>query len=606
MWRFLNGRWNSFHYLLFILAILVITLGSVTFFTQNQIIDQSEEYSKENSIEFDKTPADSSMKYDSNFRLQNLLDKYERIKSSVHDTANAATAAVITPVNVEKKDTLEQVLDCPRMTRKRWPWYGTPAYHVIKDEHQAWSWVKTFLAAACEGCRNATEEGLLQRMMLQANQHLASSLSSRKIASLRFAPVNASVIDERITSLVSDPQTQIQRTVIPRSFCTNDTNCLPAPFLPLRTTSDVLSLTGSLDDLHDMTQIITCSSAEFLFTTLYTEPKDDINNDRYATMFYDWLNVMYFEYDWIPLATNEQTCQARFNCSIWIAWRKWKEGERLEFLPPAADGTLPYEVERLSSFFSNPDPGACYRREHFGGTYDHETAQSKIDGRYTLCMDRFPNRSPEDCLVYSFGIRDDWRFDDQMHSLGCSVASFDPSLYQNSSQRAAHHFFYKWGLVTSPEHMSGNTPPAEWTLKTVNQIRRDLNHTHRKLDVLKMDCESPEMTFLDAPDAWEVLANVGQLALELHWLPPGWQVAPKDFDGARVLRNMARIVHRVEKMGFVMFFSRPTPKWVGFDFRAYNRTVTPVSGAEAFVYEVSFLNSNAVGKKSRGGAVLQI
>ncbi|XP_055335044.1 uncharacterized protein LOC129586071 [Paramacrobiotus metropolitanus] len=514
------------------------------------------------------------------------------VKAGILDSLAKSASNLFTSA-VDAFSYYDESNECGRLRNKRAAWYGSAAYPVITDESQAWSWVKTFLGAACAGCRNDSKSELFDRVLHPLKQKAKSSDSAQRIAVIRFAQLPPPELETRVGSLAKKNSMEVQRTNISRSFCTNDTHCRPASSLPIRTVADFILITGSVADFYDMTQIVACQSdADYLLTTIYTEPRDDINNERYATLFHDWLNVMYFEYDWIPFVTNEHLCdESRFNCTIWIAWKKYQPEEPLTFFPPAADGSLPYEIERLSSFFNKPDQSACIRREQFGGSYDNEVAKIKVDGMYTLCMDIFPNRSPDDCLVYSFGIRDDWRFDDQLHSMGCSVFSFDPSIEQNTSQRAAHHYFYKWGLVYGREHFAVKRPD-DWILKTVQQIRVDLNHTKRKLDVIKMDCESSEMTFLDGEKAAETLRSVGQLALEVHWMPADWGRSPEDFNGVKVVRNMARIIHRLEKLGFVMFFSRPTPKQSGFDFRAYNRSSVEVTGSQSFVYEVSFLNTD--------------
>jgi len=57
--------------------------------------------------------------------------------------------------------------------------------------------------------------------------------------------------------------------------------------------------------------------------------------------------------------------------------------------------------------------------------------QDEIDGAYYLCKDKqhwpFHNDSTsEKCLVYSFGIDWDFKFDDEIARQGCEVHAFDP------------------------------------------------------------------------------------------------------------------------------------------------------------------------------------
>ena len=50
----------------------------------------------------------------------------------------------------------------------------------------------------------------------------------------------------------------------------------------------------------------------------------------------------------------------------------------------------------------------------------------KYPGKF-VCLDRLLE-DKEDCLVYSFGIQQDWSWEDQMDMLGCSVQAFDPTV----------------------------------------------------------------------------------------------------------------------------------------------------------------------------------
>lgn len=96
------------------------------------------------------------------------------------------------------------------------------------------------------------------------------------------------------------------------------------------------------------------------------------------------------------------------------------------------------------------------------------------DGQYTVCLDKLlPTSAPLGCLVYSFGVSDDWEFDDWMAAHGCDVYSFDPSIKTESYRRSVSHWFYNWGLGT------GNA--NNWTLFTIDQIREKLGHVGRKV-----------------------------------------------------------------------------------------------------------------------------
>ena len=52
------------------------------------------------------------------------------------------------------------------------------------------------------------------------------------------------------------------------------------------------------------------------------------------------------------------------------------------------------------------------------------------------------------CMVYSFGINDDWSFEDLMDSSGCTVNAFDHTV-DFPSRRGTNTHFYKLGLGSS-------------------------------------------------------------------------------------------------------------------------------------------------------------
>ena len=59
-----------------------------------------------------------------------------------------------------------------------------------------------------------------------------------------------------------------------------------------------------------------------------------------------------------------------------------------------------------------------------GGKWPHPYIG--VDGDKFVCMDDFQSDDP--CLVYSFGIANDWTFEDFITQFGCSVFAYDPSV----------------------------------------------------------------------------------------------------------------------------------------------------------------------------------
>ena len=67
-----------------------------------------------------------------------------------------------------------------------------------------------------------------------------------------------------------------------------------------------------------------------------------------------------------------------------------------------------------------------------------------VDGDKYVCMDRILNNSP--CLIYSYGIRDDWTFEDYMAGEhGCTVWAHDHTV-DFPAKRGDNINFEKQGL----------------------------------------------------------------------------------------------------------------------------------------------------------------
>ncbi|KAK3102929.1 hypothetical protein FSP39_015005 [Pinctada imbricata] len=166
-----------------------------------------------------------------------------------------------------------------------------------------------------------------------------------------------------------------------------------------------------------------------------------------------------------------------------------------------------------------------------------------VDGGWEVCLDRryLPGES---CLVYSFGIKDDWSFDEEMSNYyHCEVNSFDPSLdIQNHTHTPGVHF-YNIGLSSKdkiiPGMVYGNESKrlGNWTLRTLQSILLDLGHLNRTIDVIKIDIEGTEWGSIPNMISSGILSNVKQFLVEFH--------GQGDVASLRVLRMLYDIGFRI-------------------------------------------------------------
>ncbi|XP_076097057.1 uncharacterized protein LOC143067592 isoform X1 [Mytilus galloprovincialis] len=132
------------------------------------------------------------------------------------------------------------------------------------------------------------------------------------------------------------------------------------------------------------------------------------------------------------------------------------------------------------------------------------------DGGWNVCHDK-PYRPSYPCLVYSFGINWDFSFDDAVvKTYGCDVQSFDPSMNQPDFRRGDQIWFHNLGISNTTSR-KGN-----WNVSSLKDILKNLNHTSRRIDLLKIDVEKSEWESF--PDMIQTgsLRNTRQLLVEFH------------------------------------------------------------------------------------------
>lgn len=197
------------------------------------------------------------------------------------------------------------------------------------------------------------------------------------------------------------------------------------------------------------------------------------------------------------------------------------------------------DLEELYHRYLSNIQAPCKQQIHLGNIYD---------GGYDVCQD--PKYAPPtDCLVYSFGILRDFTFDDGVRqSLGCEVHSFDPSngMADHTHNPGVH--FHSTGIGDRDEINADN-----WKMRTLRTIRKELGHTRRNIDILKIDIESSEWKALPDILATGQLVGVKQLLLELHSLVHGSWSIDRSHQG---YRHYLTILRQLYDLGFRTYFYR--------------------------------------------------
>ncbi|KAK0048814.1 methyltransferase-like protein 24 [Biomphalaria pfeifferi] len=169
------------------------------------------------------------------------------------------------------------------------------------------------------------------------------------------------------------------------------------------------------------------------------------------------------------------------------------------------------------------------------------------DGGWEVCDD--PDVRPRDpCIVYSFGINNDFSFDDDVATVyGCHVFSFDPSMTKmpEAINRSDKVHFHRIGL-------DGRTyvNAINWSLYTLQDIRKKLGHQGEVIDVIKMDIENSEWPAIPEMTESGAFDKVKQLFLEYHM-----EKTDRNF-----LLPKLKAIQLVEKAGFKKFYAHKNPE----------------------------------------------
>lgn len=134
-----------------------------------------------------------------------------------------------------------------------------------------------------------------------------------------------------------------------------------------------------------------------------------------------------------------------------------------------------------------------------------------LDGGWDVCHDMMLKIDRNPCIVYSFGINNDFSFDDDMaNTYNCNLHSFDPTMKKKNSKHSEKVWFYNRGIGdTYRKYGSGDIAPLD-------KIRKDLKHDKVPIAVIKGDTEGAEWPSTPQMLRTNQLADVSQFFLEFH------------------------------------------------------------------------------------------
>lgn len=217
------------------------------------------------------------------------------------------------------------------------------------------------------------------------------------------------------------------------------------------------------------------------------------------------------------------------------------------------------DIKDFFSYVENPNK-TCNHSKIFGGSRSKYKNIPFVDGDKVVCMDAEFNISPHQCLVYSFGINNDWAFDDAMARYGCQIYSFDPTMNVKSHKRSDKISFYNIGISDKDEFVIMKKKMRE--LKRFTSIMALLGHQQDDvvIDYLKMDVEGAEVSFLEdvLQNSPDVLKRIKQIGMEIH-------VGKYTIEREDIFRINYRLFKQLESLGFRLFSS----KWNPLPFNKY-------------------------------------
>jgi len=162
---------------------------------------------------------------------------------------------------------------------------------------------------------------------------------------------------------------------------------------------------------------------------------------------------------------------------------------------------------------------ACNIIKRIGGSWIKDCGF--LDGEKIICMDNLHEAVKKNkCLIYSFGLADDWDFELGMAKIGCVVRAFDPNVEIPKKYADIKNLhFQKIGLSNKVGKLKNGAPDGSIrnmpvvNLKAAMEIFGDQD---KEITYLKLDVEGAEFFALPEMVKSGVFKQIRQMGIEMH------------------------------------------------------------------------------------------
>ncbi|ESN92093.1 hypothetical protein HELRODRAFT_155381 [Helobdella robusta] len=261
-------------------------------------------------------------------------------------------------------------------------------------------------------------------------------------------------------------------------------------------------------------------------------------------------------------------------CSVYLIWYNLYSangdvGVMGDFDTRPAGNLSSYSIQQLKLIFFRVMTSG---KKHCSNHTKH--GRTTADGGYDVCFSANFTPSHNRCIVLSFGINNEWSFDEALSERGCYVHAFDPSLNKSDHMHSALIQFHNLGLGRLNE-----VNEKKWKMQNIKTILSSLQLQDRTIDVMKCDAEGAEWFLLE--DVLKDLIDVKQIILEVHSLKRNPDTVSKED-----LTYMINLFDNLQRAGYV----------VDHSYHKYSCCVAfspffPPGKDEKCCYEVYLLNT---------------